>query len=183
MAKRILVTGAAGFIGSHAAEAFLARGDEVVGLDSFDAYYDPARKRSNVAEILRSPNAKAFTLVEGDIRDQALIERLCKERRFDAIVHLAALAGVRASIGQTKLYYDVNVNGTINLLDAARDTGVSCFVFASTSSVYGETEKVPFLETEACDRPLAPYPASKRAVELLGYAYNNVHQLNFTGLR
>ncbi|HEX2675882.1 MAG TPA: NAD-dependent epimerase/dehydratase family protein, partial [Polyangiales bacterium] len=126
-------------------------------------------------------------------RDEALIAGLCKERRFDGIVHLAALAGVRASIGQAKLYYDVNVNGTINLLDGARDTGVKSFVFASTSSVYGETDPVgnvaagtpptAFVETEKCDRPLAPYPASKRSCELLGFAYHNVHQLSFTALR
>ncbi|HEX7477865.1 MAG TPA: SDR family NAD(P)-dependent oxidoreductase, partial [Polyangiales bacterium] len=170
-ALRVLVTGAAGFIGSNTVEALLARGDEVVGLDSFDAYYDPQLKRRNVAEIRAVQPTAAFELIEGDIRDEALVHRLCRERHFDAIVHLAALAGVRASIGQTKLYYDVNVNGSIHLLDAARDHGVRSFVFASTSSVYGETTKVPFLETDACDKPLAPYPASKRAVELLGYAY------------
>ncbi len=187
MPKRILVTGAAGFIGSNTVEALLARGDTVVGLDSFDAYYDPQLKRRNVAELRAAqahwPAGAAFELVEGDIRDEALVHRLCKQHRFDAIVHLAALAGVRASIGQAKLYYDVNVNGTIHMLDAARDHGVGSFVFASTSSVYGETDKVPFLETDPCDKPLAPYPASKRAVELLGYAYHNLHALNFTALR
>jgi UDP-glucuronate 4-epimerase len=180
--KRVLVTGAAGFIGSSAVDALLARGDEVVGLDNFDSYYEPATKRRNLAHATAA-FPERFTLVEGDVRDAELVRRLCTERKFDAIVHLAALAGVRASIGNARDYFDVNVLGTIALLDAARDTGVANFVFASSSSVYGGTDESSFVESAACDRPLAPYPASKRAVELLGHSYHHVHALNFTALR
>jgi UDP-glucuronate 4-epimerase len=183
VAKRILVTGAAGFIGSHTVEALLARGDEVVGVDSFDPYYDPALKRANVAEIRARSDGHRFDFRELDIRDAVAVAKLCAEKPLDGIVHLAALAGVRASIGHAALYYEVNVTGTIHLLDAARDYNVPSFVFASTSSVYGNTTRIPFVEDDACDRPLAPYPASKRSAELLGYAYHNIHGLNVTALR
>lgn len=182
MAKRILVTGAAGFIGSSSVDALLARGDEVVGLDNFDDYYEIERKRANLRRAERE-HPERFRLVEGDVRDEALVRRLFAEGRFDAVLHLAALAGVRTSIGDAKRYFDVNVQGSINLLDAARDSGVSNFVFASSSSVYGMSAADAFVETDPCDRPLAPYPASKRAVELLGHAYHHLHALNFTGLR
>jgi UDP-glucuronate 4-epimerase len=178
--KRVLVTGAAGFIGSAAVDALLARGDDVVGLDSFDQYYDPALKRRNLRGALAQ---ERFKLIEGDVRDAALVRRVFSEGAFDAVLHLAALAGVRASIGAADEYFSVNVQGSIQLLDAARDAGVKNFVFASSSSVYGATDSAVFVETAACDRPLAPYPASKRAVELLGHAYHHLHGLSFTGLR
>ncbi|HET6332930.1 MAG TPA: SDR family NAD(P)-dependent oxidoreductase [Polyangiales bacterium] len=181
MPKRVLVTGAAGFIGSSAVDALLARGDEVVGLDSFDRYYDPALKRRNLESALRA--ADRFALVEGDVRDTALVKQVCSENAFDAVLHLAALAGVRASIGEAQEYFSVNVQGSIGLLDAARDSNVGNFVFASSSSVYGASEASAFVETDPCDRPLAPYPASKRAVELLGHSYHHLHGLSFTGLR
>lgn len=182
MERRILVTGAAGFIGSHTAEALLRRGDQVLGLDNLDGYYDPARKRANLLEVSVT-GGDGFQVVEGDVRDRALLDRLFSERRFDALVHLAALPGVRASIGQATRYFDVNVNGTIALLDACRDHGVPQVVFASTSSVYGNTDRLPFQEDDPCDRPLAPYPASKRAAELLGHSYHHLHGLSFTALR
>jgi UDP-glucuronate 4-epimerase len=122
-------------------------------------------------------------LCEADVRDGETVQELCQRHRFDAIVHLAALAGVRASIRHSRRYFDVNVNGSVCLLEAAKDLGVSSFVFASTSSVYGDSEVWPFAETQACDRPLSPYAASKRAVELLGAAYAHLHQLNFVALR
>jgi UDP-glucuronate 4-epimerase len=184
MSKTVLVTGAAGFIGSHVVEALIARGDRVLGLDNFDDYYDPALKRRNLAEVRAGlPSADAFELTTGDVRDRALVRELLARERIDCVVHLAALAGVRASIGQAARYFDVNVTGTIHLLDACVDHHVPQLVFASTSSVYGNTEKLPFVEDDACDRPLAPYPASKRTCELLGYAHHNLHGLNFTGLR
>lgn len=180
MPKRVLVTGAAGFIGSSAVDALLARGDAVVGLDSFDRYYDPELKRRNLRGALA---AARFQLIEGDVRDSALARRVFSEGAFDAVLHLAALAGVRASIGAADEYFSVNVQGSIALLDAARDARIPNFVFASSSSVYGSSDSVAFVETAPCDRPLAPYPASKRAVELLGHSYHHLHGMNFTGLR
>jgi UDP-glucuronate 4-epimerase len=176
----VLVTGAAGFIGSHVAEALLARGDEVVGLDNFNDYYDPARKRANVAPLTRESH---FTLHEADLRDEEAMARVCKESGFDAVVHLAAMAGVRYSIERAPLYVDVNVRGTVNLLEAARKAGVSRFVFASTSSVYGRTQELPFREDDPLGHPLAPYPATKIAGEVMGHAYHNMFGLSFTALR
>lgn len=195
MSKIILVTGAAGFIGSHVAQALLARGDTVVGLDNLNDYYDPARKRANLAEVQRDTQyATRFIFIKGDVRDRALISRLFTEHHFDAIVHLAAMAGVRVSIEDPVLYYDVNLNGTLVLLDAAvgrlhsfairnPKSEIPNFVFASTSSVYGAAPQIPFVETDPCNQPLAPYPASKRAAELLGYTYHHLYGLNFTALR
>ena len=145
MSKKILVTGAAGFIGSHLSEALCARGDRVVGLDSFDAYYDPARKHENITEV-RASCRERFTLVEGDVRDRELTATLFARERFDAVVHLAALAGVRASIGEAQRYFDVNLMGTVALLDACVRHAVPHFVFASTSSVYGDSDKLPFVD-------------------------------------
>lgn len=182
--KTLLVTGAAGFIGSHTAATLLERGDHVVGLDNLNDYYDPARKRANVQELQALPGAaERFTFVEGDIRDRALLKALFEKHRFTAVAHLAAMAGVRVSVDDPWLYYDVNLTGTLNLLDATRAHGRPNFVFAGTSSAYGNTEQVPFIETDAADRPLAPYPASKRSAELLGHAYHHIHELDFTALR
>jgi UDP-glucuronate 4-epimerase len=177
----ILVTGAAGFIGSHVVDRLLRGGQRVVGLDNFNDYYSPARKRANLAEYATS--SERFELFEGDIRDRELVERLFETKRPRAVVHLAAMAGVRSSVENPWLYYDVNLTGTLNLLEAARRFGKPNFVFASTSSAYGNSPVVPFVETDAADRPLAPYPASKRAAELLGHAYHHLHGLDFTALR
>jgi len=176
----ILVTGAAGFIGSHVAEALLARGDVVAGLDNFNDYYDPARKRANVALLTASPR---FTLHEADVRDAEAMERICAEGGFDVIVHLAAMAGVRYSIERAPLYVDVNVGGTVNLLEAARKASIPHFVFASTSSVYGRSERLPFREDDPLGCPLAPYPATKIAGEVMGHAYHNMFGLSFTAVR
>jgi UDP-glucuronate 4-epimerase len=181
--RTVLLTGAAGFIGSHTAVALATRGDRVVGLDNFNAYYDPARKRANVREIAKEAPGADFRLVEGDLRDTSLVERLFAEHRFDVVVHLAAMAGVRASADDPVTYYDVNLGGTLALLEAARAHGGSRFVFASTSSAYGATTRLPFREDDPADRPLAPYPASKRAAELLGHAYHHLHGTPFTALR
>jgi UDP-glucuronate 4-epimerase len=176
----ILVTGAAGFIGSHVAEALVARGDTVAGIDNFNDYYDPARKRANVSALTSNPR---FTLHETDIRDENAMERICAEGAFDAVVHLAAMAGVRYSIERAPLYVDVNVRGTVNLLEGARKAGVPHVVFASTSSVYGRTEQLPFQEDNPARSPLAPYPATKIAGETMGHAYHNMFDLSFTALR
>jgi UDP-glucuronate 4-epimerase len=184
MSKTILVTGAAGFIGSHTVQALLRRGDRVVGLDNFNAYYDPVRKRQNVEEVQATAEGRErFVMVEGDIRDQALLARLFAEHGFAGVVHLAAMAGVRASMDAPALYIDVNLVGTLKLLEEVRKRAVGNFVFASTSSVYGATGRIPFVEEDACDRPLAPYPASKRAAEMLGYSYHHLYGVNFTALR
>lgn len=195
MSKTILVTGAAGFIGSHTAQTLVSRGDRVIGLDNLNDYYDPARKRANLQEVQqaleKSGQADAFTFVEGDIRDKQMVSELFDSDKFDAITHLAAMAGVRVSIENPHVYYDVNLTGTLNLLDAAvgRTKGkgkpdlLPTFVFASTSSVYGNTKQIPFIEQDAADRPLAPYAASKRGGELLGYSYHHLYGLAFTALR
>jgi len=182
MKKTILVTGAAGFIGSHLAEHLLRRGDRVVGLDNLNTAYDPARKRSNLAEVQNAANGQ-WEFVSGDVRDAALLDRLFDENAFDAVVHLAAMTGVGVSIEDPHLYFEVNLLGTLNLLNAAKQHLVGNFVFASTSSVYGAGSAIPFVETDACDRPLAPYPASKRAAEMLGFSYHHLYSLNFTAVR
>lgn len=184
MAKTILVTGAAGFIGSNTVDALIARGDRVIGLDNLDPYYSPARKRANIAEVSAAPGAaERFTFIEGDIRDRPLLAKLFDEYRFDGVCHLAAMAGVRISVEQPHLYVDVNIVGTLNLLEEARRVPPASFVFASTSSAYGATTVHPFVETDNADRPLAPYPASKRSAELMAYAYHHLHGLNITPLR
>ncbi len=175
---RVLVTGGAGFIGSHVAEALLRRGDEVVILDNFDPFYDPRRKRANVAPLLANPRCR---LVEGDIRraeDVAQAIGGC-----DLVIHLAAMANVRYSIGRAALYTEVNVLGTVRLLEAARRHGIGRFILASTSSVYGKTERLPFREDDPLGAPLAPYPASKIAAELMGYTCHHLHGMDFTALR
>lgn len=180
--KRILVTGGAGFIGSHTTEALLRQGHHVVALDNLNDYYDPARKQRNIEEVRSAGAAGQLEFVHGDIRDRALVDRLFAGG-FDTVIHLAAMAGVRVSVEDPWLYYDVNLTGTLNLLDAARRAGKPNFVFASTSSAYGATKTVPFVETDPADRPLAPYPASKRSAELLGFSYHHLHGIDFTALR
>ncbi len=177
---RVLVTGAAGFIGSHVAETLLGRGDEVVGLDNFNDYYDPARKRANLGAYSAHPNLSFYEL---DIRDIGALRELVADFRPDSVVHLAAMGGVRYSIGRALLYTEVNFNGTVNLLEAVRESGTPSFVFASTSSAYGHADRIPFVETDACNFPLAPYPATKKAGEVMGFTYYQLHRLNFTALR
>ncbi|HEX9923729.1 MAG TPA: NAD-dependent epimerase/dehydratase family protein, partial [Anaerolineae bacterium] len=176
----ILVTGAAGFIGSHLTETLLNRGEEVVAIDNFNDYYDPRYKRAHIASFQNHPK---LSLYEEDIRDTAAIERIFARHSPRAIAHLGAYGGVRYSIGRASLYTEVNIVGTVNLLEAARQANTGTFVFASTSSVYGHTTQVPFIETDPCNEPLAPYPASKKAGEVIGYTYHNLHELNFTALR
>jgi UDP-glucuronate 4-epimerase len=164
IAMSVLVTGAAGFIGSHFAEAILSRGIEVVGLDNFDDFYARETKERNLEP---ARGYRGFRLVEGDIRDEAILRALPE---VTAVVHLAARAGVRPSIEQPVLYSDVNLMGTTRLLALVRDRGIRTFVFASSSSVYGNNEKVPFSETDRVDHPISPYAATKKAGELLCHA-------------
>jgi len=178
---KILVTGAAGFIGSNLAEKLARRGNEVIGLDNFNDYYDPLKKRANEQRLVAYPN---FKMIEADIRDRERMFEIFAAEGFDAVAHLAAMAGVRNAVKYPEVYVEVDLNGTQHLMDAARaaDT-VGNFVFASTSSVYGNTKIVPFVETDPCDRPLQPYAAAKRAAEILGYAYHHLFKLNFTVVR
>ena len=176
----VLITGAAGFIGSHVAKALLSRGDTVAGLDNFNDYYSPARKRANIAPSVSNPR---FTLHEADVRNTEGMKRICAEGKFDVVIHLAAMAGVRYSIERGPLYADVNVHGTVNMLEATRKAGTPHFVFASTSSVYGRTGKLPFREDDPLGHPLAPYPATKIAGEVMGHAYHSMFDLSFIALR
>jgi len=177
---RTLVTGGAGFIGSHLVERLLAKGHEVLVLDDFDDFYDPAVKRENIRAASASPR---WRLVEGDIRDAGLVERTFGDFAPEMVVHLAARAGVRPSIDQPRLYQEVNVGGTQVLLEAARRSGMRKFLFASSSSVYGDESRVPFAESDPVERPVSPYAATKRASELLGYTYWHLHGIAFWALR
>ena len=178
--QRIMVTGAAGFVGSHLVEHLLDAGRDVIAIDNFHDYYDPSRKQSN-ADCFRQRDG--ITFYEADIRDADAIRRIFRDHEPQAVAHLAALANVRYSIGRASEYTDVNVTASVLLLEAARQVGCDQFVFASTSSVYGKTDKLPFEESDPCNHPLAPYPASKKAVEVMGYTYHNLHEMNFTAVR
>jgi UDP-glucuronate 4-epimerase len=177
---RVLITGAAGFIGSHVAETLLAEGWEVVGLDNFDTFYDPAIKRENVKGLKKS---KSFRLIEGDIRDRPALDETVAAGSFDGIVHLAARAGVRPSLENPRLYSDVNVAGTTEVLELARRAKIRRMVFASSSSVYGEREGSPFRENDTVDHPISPYAATKKAGELLCYTYHHNYGLAVSCLR
>jgi UDP-glucuronate 4-epimerase len=177
---RLLITGGAGFIGSHLADRRLARGDRVVVLDDFNDFYDPAAKRKNVAP--HSGDA-SYRLVEGDIRDPDLVARLFQQETFDAVIHLAARAGVRPSLSQPVLYEDVNVVGTLRLLEAAVASGTPRFLFASSSSVYGVNSKLPFSEEDPIAQPVSPYAATKRGAELHVFAFHHLHGLKAVCLR
>ena len=178
--RTVLVTGGAGFIGSHLADRLLARGDRVAVLDDFNDFYDPRQKRANVSPHLGHPR---YRLVEGDIRDRALVFRLFAEERFDAVLHLAARAGVRPSLSQPVLYEEVNCVATWHLLEAAVAHGKPRFLFASSSSVYGINAKLPFAEDDPIDRPVSPYATTKRAGELQVFNTHHLHGLQAACLR
>jgi UDP-glucuronate 4-epimerase len=177
---RILITGGAGFIGSHLADRRLARGDRVVVLDDFNDFYDPALKRANVAPHRANPS---YRLVEGDIRDHRLVRRLFAEEKFDAVAHLAARAGVRPSLAEPVLYEEVNCIGTLHLLEAAIAHGKPRFVFASSSSVYGISRRLPFAEDDPVDCPISPYATTKRSGELQVFNAHHLHGLPSVCLR
>lgn len=178
---RIIVTGGAGFIGSNLVDRLLADGHDVVAVDNFDPFYGEARKRANLAEAARHPR---FRMAELDVRDAEGVDRLFAEVQPEAVAHLAALAGVRPSIEQPALYAGVNVVGTANLLQAAcRLEPRPRFVYASSSSVYGDRDSAPFRETDPVDHPVSPYAATKKACELLAHTFHHLHGLPVTGLR
>lgn len=177
---KIFVTGGAGFIGSQLCEALLQRNDEIVCIDNFNDYYNPSIKRNNVEKNIRHKN---FTLIEEDICDFKKLETIFSSHTFDSIVHLAARAGVRPSILQPLLYQEVNVKGTANLLELAKVNEVKTFIFASSSSVYGNNKKVPFSEDDNVDNPVSPYAATKKAGELLAYTYHHLYDMSISCIR
>ena len=179
-AERVLVTGAAGFIGSHLVDRLLSEGRSVIGLDSFDPFYPEAMKLQNLTAAL---DHDGFRLERGDIRDAEVVDRLFAAGDFDGVVHLAALAGVRPSIERPTEYADVNVRGTSAVLDAAVRHGNPPVIFGSSSSVYGERKEGPFRETDPVDRPISPYAATKRAAELVAHSFHHVHGLPVSCLR
>ncbi|MEZ6235303.1 MAG: GDP-mannose 4,6-dehydratase [Phycisphaerales bacterium] len=181
--KPILITGAAGFIGSHLAEALLARGERIIGLDNFDPFYPRAFKEANLREIAAHPKAAAFEFVEGDITDAPMLAALCERARPEGIIHIAARAGVRPSIADPTGYAHVNLTGTASVMEAARKSGCSRLVIASSSSVYGNNPKTPFAEDDAVEHPISPYAATKRANELMGHTHWHLTKMPTAMLR
>ncbi len=176
----ILVTGGAGFIGSHLVDRLLGRGERVVVLDDLNDYYDPEVKKRNLQQ---AGNSSSMTFVEGDVRDAALLDKVFSDNGFDVVVHLAARAGVRPSLEQPVLYEDVNCRGTLRLLECCRKQKVPHFVFASSSSVYGNVKETPFREDARINRPVSPYAATKAAGELYCYNYHHLYDLSVNVLR
>ncbi|HWD19987.1 MAG TPA: SDR family NAD(P)-dependent oxidoreductase [Verrucomicrobiae bacterium] len=177
----ILVTGGAGFIGSHLSQRLLRDGHAVWVLDDLNDFYDPALKRRNLAEI--QTEGRPFTFVQGDLSDRATVEKMFQAARFEQVIHLAARAGIRPSLEQPALYQRVNVEGTTHILEAARQHGVRKLILASSSSVYGVNAKVPFAENDPISTPISPYAASKLACEALGHVYHHVYGLDVSMLR
>ena len=176
----ILITGVAGFIGSHLAEKLLSKKNYIIGIDNFDKFYSIDIKRRNISGFSNDSN---FMFYEGDIRNDKLLKEIFKENKIDAIVHLAAKAGVRPSISQPHEYYDVNINGTLNILETMKEFGVKKLVFASSSSVYGNNKKIPFSEDDNVDFPISPYAATKKSGELLCHTYHHLYNFDITCLR
>ena len=177
---KILVTGAAGFIGMHASQRLLARGDEVVGLDNLNDYYDPTLKDARLARLTPHP---AFRFVKMDVADRAGMEGLFATEKFDRVIHLAAQAGVRYSLQNPQAYIDSNVVGFMNVLEGCRYSKVQHLVYASSSSVYGGNTRMPFSERDSVDHPVSIYAATKKANELMAHTYSHLYGLPTTGLR
>jgi UDP-glucuronate 4-epimerase len=179
--KHVLITGGAGFIGSHLVDKLLAEGGwRVTVVDDFNDFYSPEIKRANIAGHLQNP---AYRLVEADIRDAAALSKIFDDTKFDVIVHLAARAGVRPSLSEPKLYAETNINGTLNLLELAREHEIKQFVFGSSSSVYGINAKVPFAEDDRIHQPISPYAATKAAGELICHTYTHLYGIRCICLR
>src|SRR4030042_6724332 len=171
----ILVTGGAGFIGSHLCERLISLGSKVICIDNFDNFYDPLVKENNISEIAAS---KYFKLYRSDITDLRQIEKIFSETSIDMVIHLAARAGVRPSIKDPLLYERVNILGTMNLLECCKKYDISKFIFASSSSVYGGNKKIPFSEEDNVDCPISPYAATKKAGELICHTYHNLYKIS-----
>lgn len=177
---KILVTGAAGFIGSHLVEKLLHHQHEVLGIDNFNDYYDPKIKESNLRQAL---DYSTFTLVRDDILNADALQTIFTDGGFEAVIHLAAKTGVRPSITDPLSYYKNNIEGTLHLLEFCKRSGIKKFIFASSSSVYGNNEKVPFAEDDNVDHPISPYAASKKAAELICYNYHHLYDIDVYALR
>ncbi len=180
---RVIVTGGAGFIGSHLCEKLLNRGDHVLAIDNFNDFYLPKIKRANIEAIARNGAGERFSVAELDIRDAQKLDQAFSGFLPDAVVHLAAYAGVRPSIADPALYYDVNLMGSVRILEAMNKHGVRRMAFASSSSVYGNNAKVPFAESDPVDHPISPYAATKKSGELLMHTYHALHGLSVACLR
>jgi len=176
----ILVTGAAGFIGSHVCEHFIKLGHSVTGLDNFDSFYPIEFKEQNLEDLNKSTR---FQFYEADIRDKKGLDDIFRDANIEVVIHLAAKAGVRPSIESIEEYYDVNVNGTVNLLESMRKNGVKKMLFASSSSIYGNNAKVPFSEADPVDNPISPYASTKKSGELLCHVYHHLYNFDITCLR
>ncbi|HTL46977.1 MAG TPA: GDP-mannose 4,6-dehydratase [Verrucomicrobiae bacterium] len=183
MDRKVLVTGGAGFIGSHLCGRLLDEGLRVVSFDNFNPFYDPSIKKRNIAALLSRPDRENFISIEGDIRDSETLFRVFAHEKPDAVVHLAAMAGVRPSIKDPVLYTEVNVTGTQNVLEACVEQGIRHLLFASSSSVYGNNLKVPFSETDPVDHPISPYAATKKAGELMCHTYAHLYGMAIYCLR
>lgn len=179
MSSRFIITGACGFIGSHLAKALIARGDKVIGIDNFDPFYDRQLKNANIADL----DQNSFQLVDCDIRNNNDIIEIFKRHEIDSVFHIAALAGVRPSIEEPARFASVNIDGLISVLEAARSINCNRFIFASSSSVYGDNKKVPFAEIDPVDEPISPYAATKRSGELICHTYSKVFGLSIACLR
>jgi UDP-glucuronate 4-epimerase len=177
---KVLVTGGAGFIGSNLTKKLIDRGDIVVIVDNFNDYYDPQLKEDRIKKFLKGYK---FKLYRGDIRDEKFLENVFKKEKIEKVVHLAAMAGVRYSLENPNLYYEVNVMGTQNMLNLAVKYGIKNFVYASSSSVYGNNKKLPFSESDNVDTQISPYAASKKANELQAHVFSHIYKLPTTGLR
>ncbi len=175
----ILITGAAGFIGSNLAEE-LIKNYNIIGIDNFDDFYSRDIKEENLKFLLQNSN---FKLYEEDILNKSSFKKIFKDNKIDLIIHLAAKAGVRPSIENPDAYFKTNIEGTLNLLNIAKEYNVKNFIFASSSSVYGNNEKVPFTETDNVDNPISPYAASKKAGELICHTYHHLYKINIACLR
>ena len=180
---KVLVTGVAGFIGMHVAQRLLARGDTVVGIDSLNAYYDPALKAARLAQLARHEQAASLRFEKLDVADGSALDALFARERFDRVVHLAAQAGVRYSIDNPLAYGEANLSGFLNVLEACRHHPVAHLVYASSSSVYGGNAKMPFSEADSVDHPVSLYAATKKANELMAHTYSHLYGTPTTGLR
>ena len=177
---RVLVTGAAGFIGMHTALRLLERGDEVIGFDNLNAYYDPGLKAARLKQL---GSHAGFTFVRGGLEDRSAVDALFAEHRPERVINLAAQAGVRYSIEDPDAYVDSNLVGFANILEGCREVGVEHLVYASSSSVYGANTKLPFSVADAVDHPVSLYAATKKANELMAHTYSHLFRLPTTGLR